>query len=66
MIILTFRRMLISGIVQPGDSITSTFTMDSNGYWTDAWSVSGSTSQSGSTANSFSELNPDVQIRTEG
>jgi len=39
--------------VQPGDSITSTFTLGSNGYWTDAWSVSGSTSQSGSTANSF-------------
>jgi hypothetical protein len=57
--------VLICWIVQPGDSITSTFTLDSNGYWTDAWSVSGSTSQSGSTANSFSEPNPYVQIRTE-
>ncbi|KAF4631606.1 hypothetical protein G7Y89_g6522 [Cudoniella acicularis] len=47
--------------VYPGDSITSTFTLGSNGYWTDAWTVTpgsvgtaaGEKVSSGSTSQNF-------------
>ncbi|CAG8956478.1 hypothetical protein HYFRA_00003864 [Hymenoscyphus fraxineus] len=49
--------------VYPGDSITSTFTQDGNGVWTDSWSynpgpngaAAGSPPQSGSTTENFAD-----------
>jgi hypothetical protein len=50
-------------IVYPGDSITSTFTTDNSGSWTDSWSLTpgstglsaGQKAQSGSTSQNFGE-----------
>ena len=50
----------------PGDSITSTFTVDGNSVWTDSWSLqpgpagsaAGQTPQSGSTSQNFGKSSP--------
>ena len=60
-------------LVYPGDSITSTFTTDNNGSWTDSWSLSpgpqgvsvGQKAQSGSTSQNFGELFAPVQTTTD-
>ncbi|EHK99788.1 hypothetical protein M7I_4283 [Glarea lozoyensis 74030] len=49
--------------VYPGDAITSTFTTDGAGLWTDSWSLTpgpqglsaGQTAQSGSTSQNFAD-----------